>query len=804
MSDAESADSFGARRQIGLSAYWFALNFQSSALLTIIIPTALDRLSRTDHTGQLARLAVLGAVIAMLIPPVTGVLSDRIRARGGQRRPMMFLGTTLNILGLAVAARASTIPGLTAGFFIAVFGQSVAGAAYQAMMPELVPRSRWGVASGYMGVATLLGNIAGLLTVGLGSEDVGYAAMAVVMVLGAMYTGLSAQEGTAAPVARTSGPRVRSRRDFLVVFLARFMVIFGQTLLMTYVLYFFQDDLHVQNAAASTALVAGMALVGAAFSSWIAGAASDVLDRPILVFLAGIPMAAAAVGFGLMPNPALILVFAVAWGFGYGAYISVDWALALDAIPDLANVARDLGVWGIASNLPAVLAPAVGGVLLVHIVPAAGAYRALFLLAGLTFILGSVIVLWVRGRYRQTGWAVGARLLVALILRAWVGLMYRVRVYGRVARRRGATLVVANHAHDLEGMVVPPRLLLTGPWGMPIHSAGSQRLFEPGFLVTRTPRWLRWLLPRLNLGTILALLGVLPIENQPRRRPLISVAFEVLGLRGDLPLRDVFEREALELLGPGADGLRLSDCWRGAWALRAQAVIPYALVREPLRSALREGTRERIERQLGRLEHALASGATVYLTPEGRYTNDGRMNRLRAALSRLLPLAEDLYIAPLSYDPFAPGPLRMELRLIRARAPESLQVEIPAARPVTASHLIGKCLGDGMPRSRAEVLQQCRQLLAELPGEAFLGRGLRRNPDRTIRRWLSAMLRRGLLRIDAAGRLAAALRCEPRFPLVTDIFDYCAAFLDETLRAIAVLEVGQGVDCEDARDPVRI
>ncbi|MDA8345115.1 MAG: hypothetical protein M0Z66_06490 [Thermaerobacter sp.] len=59
-----------ARQQIALSAYWFSLNFQGAALLTIVIPMALDRLAYGSHTLVLARLAVLGAVVAMVLPPI--------------------------------------------------------------------------------------------------------------------------------------------------------------------------------------------------------------------------------------------------------------------------------------------------------------------------------------------------------------------------------------------------------------------------------------------------------------------------------------------------------------------------------------------------------------------------------------------------------------------------------------------------------------------------------------------------------------------------------------------------------------
>ena len=45
-------------------------------------------------------------------------------------------------------------------------------------------------------------------------------------------------------------------------------------------------------------------------------------------------------------------MYAALFGLGYGGVFSVGWALALDAIPELGDVARDLGIWGTLSNLP--------------------------------------------------------------------------------------------------------------------------------------------------------------------------------------------------------------------------------------------------------------------------------------------------------------------------------------------------------------------------------------------------------------------------------------------------------------------
>ena len=89
----------------------------------------------------------------------------------------------------------------------------------------------------------------------------------------------------------------------------------------------------------------------------------------------------------------------VLFGVGLGAYFSVDWALAVDVLPSSDNVGKDMGIWSIATTLPAIIAPFVGAVVL-NLFGSLGhtqlGYRVVFCLAVATLLLGAVCVLAVR------------------------------------------------------------------------------------------------------------------------------------------------------------------------------------------------------------------------------------------------------------------------------------------------------------------------------------------------------------------------------------------------------------------------
>ncbi|MDA8345114.1 MAG: MFS transporter [Thermaerobacter sp.] len=693
----------------------------------------------------------------------------------------------MNIVGLLVISGASSLYTLAGGFLLAVFGQNVAGAAYQAMMPDMVPQDQWGTASGYMGVASLLGTIGGLAVAGIAPGRTAYFAMAMTAAIGAVYS--ASAFGDRRGGSSSVRAKIRNRRDFLLVFFARFAVMFGQTLLMTFVLYFFQDVMHVSSPATSTALIGGLALVGAVASSILLGALSDRSDRPGIVFFAGIPMAIAAGAFALVPDQNLILLFAILYGLGYGAYLSVDWALALESIPDLRNVARDLGIWGIASNLPLVLAPAVGGWLILHYQHPAAGYRALFLTSGLVTLFGSFIVLGVRSRHRNSFRDTALRLLVVQILRVYVGTCYRVRVWGRLPRKRGATLVVANHGHDLDGMVVPQVLFRSSPVGRAVYSAGSERIFEPGFLATRTPGPFGRMLASTSVARIVWLLGVRPIENMPRTRPFVSLAYEVYRRHGNLSLSDVFTTDALWALPhakAAAAGLHLRDVWRARLMGSAQIMLAFSTLKEPYRSEVRKGVRGRIEQQLETLEEVLRQGETLYLTPEGRYTDSGRLSPFRASYNLLWPLAERVYLAATSYDPFTSGRMRMLLRFVAAVPSQDPRPALLAARPVTVSQVLARVLLDaGRPVDEEEIQAKALAAIESLPKGAFLCPDLASRPRVSIRRALRQMVQRDYLLVHGGHFELTVHRADPRFANVPDMVAHQAAHFEETRCALA-------------------
>lgn len=757
-----------------LNALWTPLAFQDAALMTIAVPAALVTLAPGYHVAALAALASIAAFGAMVVPPLAGILSDRLRRKGGTRRAIVVLGLAIDVASLVSLAFAHTLLLFGVLLVLAIVGANVALAAYQALLPECVPRAQWGVVSGVRGVVTLIGTVLGLGIAGVAPDPRFTFVIAAIVVAICALSLLGVHEGEWVEPERV---RVRDWHDFMVVFAARVLVFFGLILLQTFVLYYFRDVQHLSDPSAGTALAAFCTMIGAAGSSIYLGILSDRAPRKLVTAAAGVPMALAASGFAIAPDSKAIFLYALLFGIGFGGVLSSGWALAMDSIPELSDVARDLGLWGIATNLPNVVAPLIGGWLIAWFHGTRPGYQAVFALSGLSFALASLAVLRVGRKPLSSLYELPFRFAAIASNWLYLPLAYRIRGWGNLPRKRGPSLLIANHQHDLESMALVSHAYMRGPWRHPLFTACSRRMYEPGFFAVRIP-WLRTFLRPVNAGALFLAIGMLPIENELSSREISGLAYTVQRKHGALPLSEIFDERVATRFAPGTT---TADLYSAANFAPSRAIVKLATLREPYRREVLDETRASIGHDLAAMEDVVRRGATFYLTPEGRYSTDGTIGPMRGAVDRLMPLST-IYLAGVTYDPFAPGRFSMLYRIVRLDDREHLKETLAAIRPVTTSLLLAAWLLEGAAPLTLESAQNwMRRALGALPRELFVDPELRRNPQRCVARAFGELVRLGLLIHSGAGFALAAERRHRQFPLVDDIVAYQARFLSETV-----------------------
>lgn len=423
--------------QLALSVLWFALNFQNAALLPIVIPTQILLFTTSGQVGNaqqatlLGWLSALGSIVALFVQPIVGAISDRTPGALGRRRPYIIVAAAILLVGAFQLATARDIAAFAIGFFVFQFASSACTAAYQSLLPDRVPQEQRGAASGYMGLMTILGNVVSLALAGILLSSVSltsissssieqganifYALTSMVLLVSVIVTITSVPDEplTQAPAASADIRQSFAsmwidpwrHRNFTWVFLTRSFVMLGLTLFLTFIEYYFATVVHQTNFIQATAILAVLALLGAVCSALLLGVLSDRVGRVLLVLLASACMAIAAAAFVVLPAGVPLWPLGLLFGLGYGAYTSVDWALAVDALPSASNVGKDMGIWSTATTLPAVVAPLLGSLVLAlasRFGRTADGYRLIFALAAIFLLLGAVWVRFVQEERTQT------------------------------------------------------------------------------------------------------------------------------------------------------------------------------------------------------------------------------------------------------------------------------------------------------------------------------------------------------------------------------------------------------------------
>ena len=156
--------------------------------------------------------------------------------------------------------------------------------------------------------------------------------------------------------------------------MTRLLVMMGRYTVQEFLQYYLKDVIGppflifgtavASDAEGAVSLVVLMIMVGATVSSIVAGALSDRFGRKRLIYLAGGLMVVPGALLIMSNNFTLATLLGIAFGLGFGAFASANWALATDVLPSADDYAKDMGIWHIATVLPQVVAVPVAGPIL--------------------------------------------------------------------------------------------------------------------------------------------------------------------------------------------------------------------------------------------------------------------------------------------------------------------------------------------------------------------------------------------------------------------------------------------------------
>ena len=439
-------------RQLAINVFWFANNLHWNALLSVVLPAAVATLLPFHDKGlNLALVLAPGTVLAFVVNPLVGSLSDYARFKLGRRRPFMLIGTALNVVALLaigflcyLADGRLSVTALLIGFVLLFallqFSNNFANSPWSAIIADQVPKRQRGSASGFYGLMTLLGTAAGVelaaalvQTTSNASQAPAntaafrqsllfvFAVIAVIQTVFVAFTVLAVKEHQPAEPKTFSWPAFLSRftleprkyPDFTWILLTRLLIMTGIWAINFFLLYYFEDvlgitgkghgasgfGLRVDTPEQALAYFLPLVLVAAAITVYLAGWLSDRVGRKKLVYLSGAMMTVVALIFIFLQSFPAALVAALFFGLGYGAYTSVDWALATDVLPPTDEAGKNMGIWSAAGIIPQVIGVMLGGLLIYSLqrLPNHLGYTVLFGVTVVLFLLGTLLVSRVKG-----------------------------------------------------------------------------------------------------------------------------------------------------------------------------------------------------------------------------------------------------------------------------------------------------------------------------------------------------------------------------------------------------------------------
>jgi len=370
-----------------------------------------------------------GALVATVVPPVAGALSDRTRNPSGRRRPYLISGVLAAVAALPVFAWAlsGSVVTVVAVYLVLQLCWNWSAGPYAGLIPDVVEPDQRAEASGWLNVMTITGTVVGTVALTLVFRRsnpwpmtavwIGLSLVCLLVTLRAVREPVPA----APPPWAGLGAFVRSfylpwadNRAFYWVLITRLLNNFGVWSVLAFLVLYLQFVLGMTEQRAgqlTTVLLGGGAVLGVAGSLVTARLVGRYGPVTIVRTVSWVMAATVAcyVAVAAVPRVWPVVVLVPVYALVYGVYGAADWALALRVLPDGRDAGKDFGLWHICLVLPQAFGSVTTGALItvVRAVSSARvAYGVAFAVAAVWFIAAALLVPRIRldeRRARQAG-----------------------------------------------------------------------------------------------------------------------------------------------------------------------------------------------------------------------------------------------------------------------------------------------------------------------------------------------------------------------------------------------------------------
>jgi len=392
-----------------LNAYWLGLSFMWSALHPIILPAVLlNYVPDEKKNTYLGLLTFLGLVIAMVVQPLSGALSDGWKSRFGRRRPLMVIGTLFDFAFLSILAWAGGLGWLFIGYIGLQLSSNIAHGPMQGLLPDSVPQTQLGVASSlktFMDMFALV--IASLLAgrmLNPETRDPTAIMLTVILLLAvtASITIFGVREEPTGAGERTDWKALstqfhinfRENTAYWWLVLERAIFLLGIFGVQAFAQYYLQDVLRVPDPPKQTGDLLAILTISLVVLVLIGGWLTDKYGAKRILYIATFAAASGILLMVFAKDIRSVFVFGSLLGAGLGLFFTSNWALANTLVPE-AEAGKYLGLTNLATAGAGALARLEGPILdwLNHLWPGLWlGYKGLFLFGGIAIFLSLFIL----------------------------------------------------------------------------------------------------------------------------------------------------------------------------------------------------------------------------------------------------------------------------------------------------------------------------------------------------------------------------------------------------------------------------
>jgi MFS family permease len=366
---------------IRISLYWLGLSCVFIGLTEILGGRILFE-GLGDEKMKATTLFILGfmgTIIAVIVQPTIGSISDYTVSRWGRRKPYIFIGSTLDIVFLLGIASSNTVLAIAAFMALLQFSANFAQGPFQGYIPDLVPEKQVGIASALVGLFQVLGNAAGFaigaIAVATNNFWLGTMALGVLEFVTMLAVVIRVREGRT-PKARQGrswrsigaeawGTDILKERSFVWLVCSRWFVLMGMNMLVNFALFYFRQSFGMEQAETGVPMLSVLAatVLGNLVAVVPAARVSDRVGRKPVIYAACVVGSVGLAIVALAPAVPVTVLGGLILGAGFGMFLAVDWALLTDLVPK-ASAGRYMGISNVATATAGLVGLAIGGLVI--------------------------------------------------------------------------------------------------------------------------------------------------------------------------------------------------------------------------------------------------------------------------------------------------------------------------------------------------------------------------------------------------------------------------------------------------------